>query len=156
MSDGGFDGPGGFDDDMDAPDFGSSGDGMTASDTGDLALVAEPRKVEKISIDYARHAKRVNVKQLKRSMWDELTTSEVRAELRDETKRPRDNLHITHSLLSRTITQIISSLSHYHTHTPRCRTTKNTTFATLFSSFSPSGSLICSSHNPAFAACIHL
>jgi len=36
--------------------------------------IAEPRKVEKISINYARTAKIVDVKALKRNMWRQLST----------------------------------------------------------------------------------
>lgn len=36
--------------------------------------IAEPRKVEKISINYARTAKIVDVKALKRNMWRQLAT----------------------------------------------------------------------------------
>eukprot|EP00052_Salpingoeca_macrocollata_P017771 m.145392 g.145392 ORF g.145392 m.145392 type:complete len:712 (+) comp20494_c0_seq1:37-2172(+) len=41
----------------------------------ELQLLAQPRKVEKIEINYAREAKRVNVKQLKANIWSELTTT---------------------------------------------------------------------------------
>ena len=79
--DGGFGCMDDFDDGMDMPMPLPADDGLAsaAAETGDLALIAQPKKVEKISIDYAKNAKRVNVKQLKRSMWGELTTEAVRA-----------------------------------------------------------------------------
>jgi len=36
------------------------------------ALVAEPKKVEKISINYAKVAKKVDVKALKSNLWNEI------------------------------------------------------------------------------------
>ena len=72
---GAFDG--GFDDDDDDGDaFGS-----VPADLTDLAglggnLIAQPRKVEKINIGYARVAKKVDVKALKEGIWDELCDGE--------------------------------------------------------------------------------
>ncbi|EDQ86567.1 uncharacterized protein MONBRDRAFT_28164 [Monosiga brevicollis MX1] len=41
--------------------------------TNGLTLIDQPNKVGKIAIDYAKQAKRVNVKALKRSIWTQLT-----------------------------------------------------------------------------------
>eukprot|EP00911_Craspedida_sp_UC1_P002897 UC1_evm1s2114 len=66
-------------------DFGGAEDwtpaqSASAGGDGNLQLVAEPDKVQKIEINYAKNAKRVNVKQLKSKMWSELTTEEENKE----------------------------------------------------------------------------
>ncbi|NXO76448.1 CND2 protein, partial [Sitta europaea] len=43
---------------------------------GGLELIAEPQKVHKIPIQYARTAKRMDMKRLKRNMWELLTETE--------------------------------------------------------------------------------
>ncbi|NXF41006.1 CND2 protein, partial [Nyctibius bracteatus] len=43
---------------------------------GELNLIAEPQKVNKISIQYAKTAKKMDMKRLKKNMWDLLTDGE--------------------------------------------------------------------------------
>ena len=72
--DGGF--GGGFDGDDD--DFGSGGsDGLDPDPTaaGADGLVAAPRRVEKISVNYARSTKQVDVKELKCALWENINSS---------------------------------------------------------------------------------
>ena len=52
--------------------FGSPGFAFGGSCFDGEALVAEPKKVEKISINYAKVAKKVDVKALKANLWNEL------------------------------------------------------------------------------------
>lgn len=44
------------------------------NDLGELELIAEPRKVEQIKIDFAKTSKFVDVRALKDSIWKELKT----------------------------------------------------------------------------------
>ncbi|NXS47364.1 CND2 protein, partial [Balaeniceps rex] len=43
---------------------------------GELNLIAEPQKVNKIAIQYAKTAKKMDMKRLKKNMWDLLTNGE--------------------------------------------------------------------------------
>ncbi|KFP96269.1 Condensin complex subunit 2, partial [Haliaeetus albicilla] len=43
---------------------------------GELNLIAEPQKVNKIAIQYAKTAKKMDMKRLKKNMWDILTNGE--------------------------------------------------------------------------------
>ncbi|NXB59643.1 CND2 protein, partial [Struthidea cinerea] len=47
---------------------------------GELQLLAEPQKISRIAIQYARTAKKMDMRRLKRNMW-ELLTGEVRGNL---------------------------------------------------------------------------
>ncbi|KAM5227220.1 condensin complex subunit 2 [Ctenodactylus gundi] len=49
------------------------GQGMDITTYGESNLVAEPRKVSKIEIHYAKTAKKMDMKKLKQSMWNLLT-----------------------------------------------------------------------------------
>ncbi|XP_068030683.1 condensin complex subunit 2 isoform X2 [Anomalospiza imberbis] len=52
---------------------GSGIDGGNVPGCKELELIAEPHKIQKISIQYARTAKRMDMRRLKRSMWELLT-----------------------------------------------------------------------------------
>ncbi|NXH90151.1 CND2 protein, partial [Edolisoma coerulescens] len=43
---------------------------------GELNLIAEPHKINKVAIQYARSAKRMDMRRLKRNMWELLTGAE--------------------------------------------------------------------------------
>ncbi|XP_009706644.1 PREDICTED: condensin complex subunit 2 [Cariama cristata] len=56
---------------------------------GELNLIAEPQKVNKIAIQYAKTAKKMDMKRLKKNMWDLLTDGqkkEIVAEMEDAEK----------------------------------------------------------------------
>ncbi|KAM9608127.1 condensin complex subunit 2 isoform 1-T1 [Morphnus guianensis] len=56
---------------------------------GELNLIAEPQKVNKIAIQYAKTAKKMDMKRLKKNMWDILTNGEKKetvAEMEDAEK----------------------------------------------------------------------
>lgn len=56
---------------------------------GELNLIAEPQKVNKIAIQYAKTAKKMDMKRLKKNMWDLLTDGqkkETMAEMEDAEK----------------------------------------------------------------------
>ncbi|KAM6331363.1 condensin complex subunit 2 isoform 2-T2 [Alca torda] len=56
---------------------------------GELNLIAEPQKVNKIAIQYAKTAKKMDMRRLKKSMWDLLTDEqkkETAAEMEDAEK----------------------------------------------------------------------
>ncbi|NXU26451.1 CND2 protein, partial [Thalassarche chlororhynchos] len=56
---------------------------------GELNLIAEPQKVNKIAIQYAKTAKKMDMKRLKKNMWDLLTDGqkkETMAEIEDAAK----------------------------------------------------------------------
>ena len=73
-SDDGDFGGGGFDDeDGDVDGFGSADDGQLGAD----GLVAAPRRVEKIRVNYARATKQVDVKELKATLWENINDPAV-------------------------------------------------------------------------------
>lgn len=104
----GFNGGGGDDDDND--DFGGGGfrddddggfddddNGGGVDDDGQLGadgLVAAPRRVEKIHVNYARSTKQVDVKELKATMWENINDPGVSAPDRET------GAHSFHELLS--------------------------------------------------------
>uniref|UniRef100_A0A8C6ZLS7 Condensin complex subunit 2 n=1 Tax=Nothoprocta perdicaria TaxID=30464 RepID=A0A8C6ZLS7_NOTPE len=57
---------------QDAEQNGGEG-GVDITTYGELNLVAEPQKVNKIAIQYAKTAKKMDMKRLKQNMWDLLT-----------------------------------------------------------------------------------
>mmetsp|Transcript_11270 Transcript_11270/g.27486 ORF Transcript_11270/g.27486 Transcript_11270/m.27486 type:complete len:774 (-) Transcript_11270:490-2811(-) len=90
----------GFDDEYDA---GSGGDGaggfnftggMEDSQLGADGLVAAPRRVERIRVDYARATKQVDVKELKATLWDSLRDPRV------SPADPATGAHSFHALLA--------------------------------------------------------
>lgn len=65
---------------------GEYGAGIT--DLGEGELVAQPNRVEKIDISYAKFAKKVNVRQLKDTLWDTISNNEaLDTETETETKK---------------------------------------------------------------------
>ncbi|NWY47444.1 CND2 protein, partial [Sylvia atricapilla] len=50
---------------------------------GELELIAEPQKIHKIPIQYARTAKKMDMRRLKRSMWELLTGQGAAGEVRE-------------------------------------------------------------------------
>ncbi|NWV57326.1 CND2 protein, partial [Daphoenositta chrysoptera] len=52
--------------------------GRDITSYGELNLIPEPQKVNRIAIQYARTAKRMDMRRLKRNMWELLTGAEVR------------------------------------------------------------------------------
>ena len=89
--DGGF---GGADDD----DFGFGGFDVVDPDSGPGSanadgLVAAPRRVEKITVNYARSTKQVDVKELKCALWENINSSET------STPHPETGAHSFHALL---------------------------------------------------------
>jgi condensin complex subunit 2 len=90
--DGGF---GGADDD---DDFGFGGFDVVDPDSGPGSanadgLVAAPRRVEKITVNYARSTKQVDVKELKCALWENINSSET------STPHPETGAHSFHALL---------------------------------------------------------
>jgi condensin complex subunit 2 len=90
--DGGF---GGGDDD---DDFGFGGFDVVDPDSGPGSanadgLVAAPRRVEKITVNYARSTKQVDVKELKCALWENINSSET------STPHPETGAHSFHALL---------------------------------------------------------
>jgi condensin complex subunit 2 len=78
--DGGF--GGGLDGDDDDFGFGGSLPGLdpdVSSAPGADGLVAAPRRVEKISVNYARSTKQVDVKELKCALWENVNSSATSA-----------------------------------------------------------------------------
>lgn len=78
--DGGF--GGGLDGDDDDFGFGGSLPGLdpdASSAPGADGLVAAPRRVEKISVNYARSTKQVDVKELKCALWENVNSSATSA-----------------------------------------------------------------------------
>ncbi|XP_032937361.1 condensin complex subunit 2 isoform X2 [Catharus ustulatus] len=58
--------------------FGINGGNVPAC--GELELIAEPQKIHKINIQYARTAKRMDMRRLKQNMWELLTEQGAAAE----------------------------------------------------------------------------
>ena len=90
--DGGF---GGGDDD---DDFGFGGFDVVDPDSGPGSanadgLVAAPRRVEKITVNYARSTKQVDVKELKCALWENINSSET------SIPHPETGAHSFHALL---------------------------------------------------------
>ncbi|NXI84753.1 CND2 protein, partial [Rhipidura dahli] len=56
------------------------GTGGDISTYGELNLIAEPQKITRIAIQYARTAKKMDMRRLKRNMWELLTGEEPGAE----------------------------------------------------------------------------
>ena len=89
---------GGFGGDVDAgdDDFGFGGFDVVdsgPSSVGADGLVAAPRRVEKITVNYARSTKQVDVKELKCALWENITSTETsRAD-------PETGAHSFHALL---------------------------------------------------------
>ncbi|NXL84429.1 CND2 protein, partial [Alectura lathami] len=54
-------------------------DGVNITTYGELNLIAEPQKVNKIAIQYAKTAKKMDMKRLKENMWDLLTDIQKKA-----------------------------------------------------------------------------
>uniref|UniRef100_F6UB58 Condensin complex subunit 2 n=2 Tax=Ornithorhynchus anatinus TaxID=9258 RepID=F6UB58_ORNAN len=54
----------------------TNGSGVDITTYGELNLVAEPQKVNKIEIHYAKTAKKMDMKRLKQSMWSLLTETQ--------------------------------------------------------------------------------
>ncbi|CAN8205632.1 unnamed protein product [Coccothraustes coccothraustes] len=59
--------------------------GGKGADCGELELIPEPYKIPKIPIQYARRAKRVDMKRLKTTMWELLTEQEQGEEAEEGT-----------------------------------------------------------------------
>ncbi|RLV63442.1 hypothetical protein DV515_00018267, partial [Chloebia gouldiae] len=64
-------------------------DGGNVPGYTELELIAEPHKIQKISIQYARTAKRMDMRRLKRNMW-ELLTEQGEAEEGEEGEEGTD------------------------------------------------------------------
>ncbi|NWY59026.1 CND2 protein, partial [Chionis minor] len=65
-------------------------DGVDITTYGELNLIAEPQKVNKIAIQYAKTAKKMDMKRLKKNMWDLLTDAqekEMAAEVNAEEEK---------------------------------------------------------------------
>nr|XP_009478408.1 PREDICTED: condensin complex subunit 2 [Pelecanus crispus] len=65
------------------------GGGVDITTYGELNLIAEPQKVNKIAIQYAKTAKKMDMKRLKKNMWDLLTDGQKKetvAEMEDAEK----------------------------------------------------------------------
>ncbi|XP_068891515.1 condensin complex subunit 2 isoform X1 [Aphelocoma coerulescens] len=56
------------------------GNGGDITTYGELTLIAEPQKINRIAIQYARTAKKMDMRRLKRNMWELLTGAEGEAE----------------------------------------------------------------------------
>ncbi|MGH0176156.1 UNVERIFIED_CONTAM: hypothetical protein FKN15_072134 [Acipenser sinensis] len=94
----GFRGPDGMFEMTGHPSAGESGlpgsaSGQDITSYGEDNLVAEPQKVNKIELNYAKTAKKMDMRRLKRSMWCLLTDREdkaveVRHEIRVQTTNP--------------------------------------------------------------------
>ncbi|NWY21890.1 CND2 protein, partial [Aphelocoma coerulescens] len=52
------------------------GNGGDITTYGELTLIAEPQKINRIAIQYARTAKKMDMRRLKRNMWELLTGAE--------------------------------------------------------------------------------
>ncbi|XP_049687244.1 condensin complex subunit 2 isoform X2 [Accipiter gentilis] len=89
---------------------------------GELNLIAEPQKVNKIAIQYAKTAKKMDMKRLKKSMWDILTNAEKKetvAEMEDAEKEEDTSMvagekvfsSITKELLHRLPSVMVNNLS---------------------------------------------
>ncbi|XP_043837242.1 condensin complex subunit 2 isoform X1 [Dromiciops gliroides] len=59
---------------------------------GELKLVAEPQKVNKIEIHYAKTAKKMDMKRLKQSMWNLLTEGQEEKVVAENETEPKGNL----------------------------------------------------------------
>ncbi|XP_074065327.1 condensin complex subunit 2 isoform X2 [Macrotis lagotis] len=59
---------------------------------GELKLVAEPQKVNKIEIHYAKTAKKMDMKRLKQSMWNLLTDGQEKEAVAENETEPKGNL----------------------------------------------------------------
>eukprot|EP00055_Hartaetosiga_balthica_P005590 m.16596 g.16596 ORF g.16596 m.16596 type:complete len:727 (-) comp4645_c1_seq1:161-2341(-) len=74
------------------------GDAHLSNVMGKLNLIAEPTKAQKININYAKHAKRVNVRQVKSCIWKELKDgSSIDQQEEDEDENRHDNSVTTNS-----------------------------------------------------------
>lgn len=88
----GFRGPDGMFEMTGHPSAGESGlpgsaSGQDITSYGEDNLVAEPQKVNKIELNYAKTAKKMDMRRLKRSMWCLLTDREDKAVEEDEEER---------------------------------------------------------------------
>ncbi|XP_036608055.1 condensin complex subunit 2 isoform X2 [Trichosurus vulpecula] len=61
---------------------------------GELKLVAEPQKVNKIEIHYAKTAKKMDMKRLKQSMWNLLTDGQEKEAVAENETEPKGNLNM--------------------------------------------------------------
>ncbi|NXG55452.1 CND2 protein, partial [Hemiprocne comata] len=88
---------------------------------GEMKLIAEPQKVNKIAIQYAKTAKKMDMKRLKKNMWELLTegqkkqmVAEVNAEEKEDTSVVADEKvfsNITNQLLHRLPSVMANNLS---------------------------------------------
>ncbi|XP_007476595.1 condensin complex subunit 2 isoform X1 [Monodelphis domestica] len=82
--------------------FGNSQDNENDADVngldnpmyGELKLVAEPQKVNKIEIHYAKTAKKMDMKRLKQSMWNLLIDGQEKEAVAENETEPKKNLDI--------------------------------------------------------------
>uniref|UniRef100_A0A8C6ZNB5 Condensin complex subunit 2 n=1 Tax=Nothoprocta perdicaria TaxID=30464 RepID=A0A8C6ZNB5_NOTPE len=65
--------------------------GVDITTYGELNLVAEPQKVNKIAIQYAKTAKKMDMKRLKQNMWDLLTDGQKK-EIAEEIKNMEEEM----------------------------------------------------------------
>ncbi|XP_058715300.1 condensin complex subunit 2 [Poecile atricapillus] len=80
---------------------------------GELELIAEPQKVHKIPIQYAKAAKRMDMRRLKRNMWELLTEQEEGAGEGPDTAMAGEKIlsEITRDLLHRLPPAMATNLS---------------------------------------------
>ncbi|NWX33046.1 CND2 protein, partial [Notiomystis cincta] len=64
-----------------APEHSRISSGGSATLYGEFDLIAEPHKINKITIQYARTAKRMDMRRLKRNMWELLSEQGAAAEV---------------------------------------------------------------------------
>ncbi|KFP24040.1 Condensin complex subunit 2, partial [Colius striatus] len=80
---------------------------------GELNLIAEPQKINKIAIQYAKTAKQMDMKRLKKSMWDLLTDRKKKegvAEVEEAEKKEDTSMVAGEKVLSGITKQLLHRL----------------------------------------------
>ncbi|XP_074784597.1 condensin complex subunit 2 isoform X1 [Athene noctua] len=79
---------------------------------GELNLVAEPQKVNKIAIQYAKTAKKMDMKKLKKNMWDLLTDKQKNQTVAEMEDAERENTSVVtgEKVLSSITKELLHSL----------------------------------------------
>ena len=77
------------DDDYDAGGGGSFSQPMGEEALAGETLIAPPTKVRALDINYAKAAKRIDIKKLKKAIWNVLTISDPEKENKDDNNLPR-------------------------------------------------------------------
>ncbi|XP_009972198.2 condensin complex subunit 2 isoform X2 [Tyto alba] len=94
------------------PELNRLGGDVNITTYGELNLVAEPRKVNKIAIQYAKTAKKIDMKRLKKDMWDLLTDGckkQTVAEM-EEAEKENTSVVVGEKVLSNIMKELLQRL----------------------------------------------